>query len=162
MNEPPYHAVPEPKSYALPEPLENRPVLAHRGKLFIGIGVFVLALGYLGFTAFESASAYYLTVGELTAKGSEAYDKNLRVNGKLVPSSFERDLELDLSGTLIHFSLTDGEETIDAVYKGLVPDMFFNENSEILLEGTYGSSGLFDAQAIIVKCPSKYQPVDST
>ncbi|MFH1560914.1 MAG: cytochrome c maturation protein CcmE [Chloroflexota bacterium] len=143
----------EPQSYALPEPLAERSILAHRGKLFIAIGVFVLALGYLGFTAFQSASAYYLTVGELIAKGDAVYGKNLRVNGQLVPSSFERDP----NGTLMHFSLTDGKETIDAVHNGLVPDLFFNEHSEILLEGTYGSDGLFDAQAIIVKCPSKYQ-----
>ena len=153
MKQPHSSAVPEP--YALPEPLNERSVLAHRGKLFIGVGVFVLALGYLGFTAFQSASAYYLTVGELTAKGASVYDKNLRVNGKLVPSSFERDP----NGLLVHFSLTDGRETISAVHNGLVPDLFFNEHSEILLEGTYGSSGVFDAQAIIVKCPSKYQPV---
>lgn len=148
----------EPQAYALPEPLEERSVLAHRGKLFIGIGVFVLALGYLGFTAFESASAYYLTVGELTAKGAAIYDSNVRVNGKLVPASFERGTD----GILVHFSLTDGQETIRAVHNGLVPDLFFNEHSEILLEGTYGSNGLFDAQAIIVKCPSKYQPVEDS
>ncbi|MDA0988078.1 MAG: cytochrome c maturation protein CcmE [Chloroflexi bacterium] len=148
----------QPEPYALPEPLEEKSVLAHRGKLFIAVGVFVLALGYLGFTAFQGASAYYLTVGELVAKGDSAYDKNLRVNGKLIPVSFERDA----SGTLIHFSLTDGLETIDAVYNGLVPDLFFNEHSEILLEGTYDSNALFDAQAIIVKCPSKYQAAEET
>ena len=150
----------EHQSYALPEPVEERSVLAHRGKLFIGVGVFVLALGYLGFTAFQSASAYYLTVGELTAKGASIYDSNVRVNGKLVPASFERES----GGTLVHFSLTDtdGQETIRAVHNGLVPDLFFNEHSEILLEGTYGSDGLFDAQAIIVKCPSKYQSVEDS
>ena len=142
--------------YALPEPLSERSVLAHRGKLFIAVGVFLLALGYLGFTAFQSASAYYLTVGELKAKGAAAYEQNLRVNGKLVPPSFVRESE----GTLVHFSLTDGQETIDAVYNGVVPDLFFNEHSEILLEGTYSPEGLFDAQAIIVKCPTKYQPVN--
>jgi cytochrome c-type biogenesis protein CcmE len=158
MSEAQSHGQPEP--YALPEPLEERSVLAHRGKLFIAVGVFILALGYLGFTAFQGASAYYLTVGELLAKGDSAYDKNLRVNGKLVPTSFERDA----NGILLHFSLidTDGLETIDAVHNGLVPDLFFNEHSEIMLEGTYDSNGLFDAQAIIVKCPSKYQAAEET
>jgi cytochrome c-type biogenesis protein CcmE len=151
---------PLPEPYALPEPVEERSVLAHRGKLLVAVGVFVLALGYFGFTAFQGASAYYLTVGELMAKGDSAYDTNLRVNGKLVPDSFERDE----NGTLIHFSLIDAEgtETISAVHNGLVPDLFFNEHSEILLEGTYDSSGLFDAQAIIVKCPSKYQAAEET
>ena len=91
----------------------------------------------LGSPAFQSASAYYLTVSELTAKGTDAYDKNLRVNGTLVPTSFERDS----GGTLMHFSLTDGQDTINAVHDGVVPDLFFNEHSEILLEGTYGPEG---------------------
>lgn len=146
----------EPSNFALPEQFEERSIVAHRGKLLIAIGVFVMALGYLGFTAFQSASAYYLTVGELTEKGADAYEKNLRVNGKLVPDSFERDQ----GGMLVYFSLTDGQETIKASHRGLVPDMFFNEHSEILLEGTYGSNGWFDAQAIIVKCPSKYEPAE--
>ena len=155
MREPGLHATPEPEpqSYALPEPLNERSALAHRGKLLIGLAVFLVALGYLGFTAFQGASAYYLTVGELIAKGDTAYGKNLRLNGKLVPSSFQREP----NGSAISFSLTDGVETVNATYDGLVPDLFFNENSQIMLEGTYGSNRVFDAQAIIVKCPSKYQ-----
>ena len=35
--------------------------------------------------------------------------------------------------------------------------MFFNEHSEILVEGIYSAEDLFEAEAIIVKCPSKYQ-----
>ena len=62
----------------------------------------------------------------------------------------------------MHFSLTDGQDTINAVHDGVVPDLFFNEHSEILLEGTYGPEGMFDAEAIIVKCPSKYQSLEDT
>ncbi len=144
--------------YALPEPVGERSVRTHRVWLLMASVVFVMVLGYLGFTAFQSASAYYLTVSELTAKGTDAYDKNLRVNGTLVPTSFERDA----GGTLMHFSLTDGQDTINAVHDGVVPDLFFNEHSEILLEGTYGPEGMFDAEAIIVKCPSKYQSLEDT
>ena len=145
-------------AYALPEPAGESSVRTHRMWLLMAGVVFLMVLGYLGFVAFQSASAYYLTVSELTAKGADAYDKNLRVNGKLDPTSFERDP----NGTLIHFSLTDGQETINAVHDGVVPDLFFNEHSEILLEGTYGPEGLFDAEAIIVKCPSKYQALEES
>ncbi|MBI2855700.1 MAG: cytochrome c maturation protein CcmE [Chloroflexi bacterium] len=144
--------------YALPEAIAERSFLANRGKLIIAAGVFLLALGYLAFNAFQGATAYYLTVGELVAKGSSVYDRNVRVNGKLVPSSFQREQD----GTSLRFSLTDGQSTIMATHEGLVPDLFFNEHSEILLEGTYGYSGVFDAQSIIVKCPSKYQSIDDT
>ena len=144
--------------YALPEAIAQKSFLANRGKLIIAVAVFLLALGYLAFNAFQSATAYYLTVGELVAKGSTMYEKNVRVNGKLVPSSLQREQD----GISISFSMTDGEETIMAVHQGVVPDLFFNEHSELLLEGTYGSSGMFDAQSIIVKCPSKYQSQDET
>ena len=149
------------QSYVPPVQPEERSVIAHRGKLLVAAAVFVLALGYLGFIAFQGASAYYLTVGELAGRGEEVYDRNLRVSGKLVPSSFVRDD----SGTLVHFSLADAEnggQMMDAVYDGLVPDLFFNEHSEIVLEGTYGSNGTFDTQSILVKCPSKYQAVEAS
>ena len=136
-------------------------MLAHRGKLLVAAGVFVLALVYLAFIAFQGASAYYLTVSELADRGDSVYDRNLRVSGKLVQSSFVRDD----NGTLVHFSLADAEDggqTMDAVYDGLVPDLFFNEHSEIVLEGTYGPDGMFDAQSILVKCPSKYQALEAS
>ena len=144
--------------YAFPEAVVEESFLANRGKLIIAAAVFLLALGYLAFNAFQGATAYYLTVGELVAKGSSVYDKNVRVNGKLVLSSFERDQD----GTSLRFALSDGEDAIQAVHQGIVPDLFFNEHSEILLEGTYGSGGVLDAQSIIVKCPSKYQAVEES
>ena len=149
------------ESYVPPVQPEERSVIAHRGKLLVAVGVFVLALAYLAFIAFQGASAYYLTVGELAERGDSVYDRNLRVSGKLVPTSYVRES----SGTMVHFALADAEEggqTLDAVYDGLVPDLFFNEHSEIVLEGTYGADGLFDTHAILVKCPSKYQALEAS
>ena len=38
---------------------------SHRVKVFLGLAVLVAAMGYFAFQAFQSASVYYLTVGEL-------------------------------------------------------------------------------------------------
>ena len=38
----------------------------------------------------------------------------------------------------------------------VVPDLFFNQHSEIILEGSYGDDGVFYSESVIVKCPSKY------
>lgn len=143
--------------YPIDEP-NGDSLITHKGKLTIAFAVFLLSVTYLGFTAFQSASSYYLTVGEVLEKGESIYGKNLRVNGKLVHDSFQRES----IGATMSFAITDGEETIDAVYKGLVPDLFFNEHSEIMLEGTYTSGGPFDTHSIIVKCPSKYEAVDES
>lgn len=118
--------------------------------------MFAIALGSLFFSAFQGSTAYYLTVSELVTEDSAFNEKNVRVNGKLVPSSFERDQD----GVSLSFSLTDGSNTISATHMGIVPDLFFNEHSEILLEGVYRANTPFDAEAIIVKCPSKYQSAE--
>ena len=76
----------------------------------------------------------------------------MRVSGKLMPGSFHRDD----GSTMANFTLTDGSETLAAAHDGIVPDLFFNEHSEIILEGTRGPNGLFESQNVIVKCPSKY------
>lgn len=115
-----------------------------------------MALGYFGYTAFQGATVFYLTVGELLNGGAEA-GKTVRVSGKLVADSFRREPQ----GTVAHFSLTDGRQTLPATYNGVVPELFFNEQSDIVLEGYYDTQGVFQSREIIVKCPSKYEAVAS-
>ena len=128
-----------------------RGLLGGRGKLIIAVGLLVVALGYLAFTAFQGATVFYLTVGELL-DGRAEVGKAVRVNGKLVPDSFLRDAE----GTIARFTLTDGQQLLPAVHDGILPELFFNEHSEIVLQGLYGEDGVFQSQMVIVKCPSKY------
>ena len=132
--------------------------LPHKGKFVLAVAAFLMAITYLGFTAFQSASSYYLTVGEVLEKGEAVYDKSLRVNGKLVQGSFQREY----LGAPINFLITDGDNEISATYKGLVPDLFFNEHSEIMLEGEYSRQGTFETHTIIVKCPSKYEAIEDS
>ena len=124
-------------------------------KFVIAAVVLLGALGYLGFVAFQSATVYSYTVSELTALGPTPEGKLVRVNGSLVEDSFLRPN----GSTIAHFTLTDkdgGTNAVAARYDGVLPDLFFNPHSEIILEGTYGSDGVFDSQNVLVKCPSKY------
>lgn len=131
---------------------EGSAVFNNRAKMLVGLLVLIAALGYFAFMAFESATVYYYTVGELSELGTSETGELVRVNGKLVPDSFKREGE----SILAHFSLTDGSQTLNAVHSGVVPDLFFNDHSEIILEGTYAPDGVFHSQNVIVKCPSKY------
>ena len=134
------------------EPVADGSIAANRGKLLIGLIVLIGGLGYLAFLAFQSATVYYYTVGELNGIGPTEEGRTVRVSGKLVPASFDRAT----GSTVAEFSLTDGTETMLAVHDGVLPDLFFNEHSEIILEGSYGLPGVFQSQNVIVKCPSKY------
>ena len=137
-----------------PPELAERPrsFLGGQGKLFIAVGLLIVALGYFAYTAFQGATVFYLTVGELLERQGEV-GETVRVNGKLVPDSFRRDSE----GTVARFTLTDGQKVLPAVHDGILPGLFFNEHTEIVLEGHYGDDGVFQSQMVIVKCPSKYE-----
>ena len=138
----------------LPQTVEpdDGAVSTHRIKLLIAFVVLVGALGYFAFQAFEGATVYYYTVGEIIEIGFTPENRMVRVSGKLVPDSFHR---ADGS-TLANFHLTDGSESLSAAHNGVIPDLFFNDHSEIILEGRYHSDGVFQSENVIVKCPSKY------
>ena len=137
-----------------PSQLTVSPVLTDRRKLMLVGVVFLLALVYLMYVAFQGAATFYLSVGELMDKGEVVYGDTVRVNGSLLPDSFDREH----GNPTAFFSLTDGSDVLYASYSGPIPDLFFNEHSEIVLEGKYdGPHSAFQADNIIVKCPSKYQ-----
>ena len=136
-----------------PEPGSMPPQTAfgsQRLKLILAVVVLTMALAYFTFTAFQSARVYYLTVGEGLTQTSNG--ELLRANGKLVPNSFQRNT----GETKATFTLTDGTATLAVNYDGVVSDLFFNPQAEIVAEGTYHGQGIFDATDILVKCPSKY------
>ena len=120
--------------------------------LLVGL-VTALALGYLVYAAFPGNTLYYLTVDELLADEESMDGRSVRVVGKLVPDSFNRE-----TGTVrANFALTDQGEFLEATYDGVFPDLFFNPHSDVVLEGRYGVDDVFHTDTVIVKCPSKYQ-----
>ena len=126
-----------------------------RVKLAVGAAVVVAALGYFAFMAFQSATVYYYTVGEIQDRGPTAAGETVRVSGKLIDGSFSRDPDSTLARfTLI--DLIDGATALSATHDGVLPELFFNEHSEIILEGSYTPEGVFQSHNVIVKCPSKY------
>ena len=133
---------------------ESPSLFRGRGRLIFGGALLFAAMAYFAFLSFQGSTVYYLTVDELQDRGSAAYGEQNRVSGKLVPGSFSRDPQ----GTLASFVLADegGEYTMNASFDGVVPDLFFNEHSEIIAEGRYSPEGIFNVDQIIVKCPSKF------
>ncbi len=140
------------------EPEEENSGNRTRNRLIILGVVVALAVAYMGYSAFPGNALYFVTVSEFV-EGAEYQDgRVLRVSGKLVPDSFQRED----GGVRAHFRLVDQESgtpdaTLDASYVGVMPDLFFNPHSEIILEGSYSSGQVFEADNILVKCPSKYQ-----
>ena len=132
----------------------------HRTRFIILGAVLVLAVGYMVFAAFPGNVLYFLTVSELLRADEYQDGQRVRVAGALVGGSFHRQ-ERSIHSS---FQLTDKEggatERLTASYVGVMPDLFFNPHSEIILEGRYGPDHVFEAESILVKCPSKYQALE--
>ena len=112
------------------------------------------------YAAFPGNTLYFLTVSEFMA-GQEYQDgRMVRVSGKLMEESFQRHE----NSTVSQFQLIDEGDgsgvAMNASYVGVMPDLFFNPHSEIILEGRYGAKEMFEADSILVKCPSKYQSLE--
>ena len=131
-------------------------ILGGQRKLLILAVVLSIAFGYFGFIAFQNATSYYLTVDELVERGATEDLESVRVKGKVVPGSFFREE----NSTIAHFKLADGGQEVAATYDGVLPDLFFNPHSEIVLSGTYDPSGPFATEQVLVKCPSKYRSLE--
>ncbi len=140
---------------------EERTGRRTRNRLIILGAVVALAVAYMVYVAFPGNALYFVTVSEFMG-GDEYQDGRLiRVSGKLAPESFQRQD----NSTLARFQLVDkegdgGGPSLDASYVGVMPDLFFNPHSEIILEGSYTAQRVFETNSILVKCPSKYQSLD--
>ena len=140
----------------LPRSPASTSVLTRGRKLAIIVAIMLAAFGYFSYTAFESAQSFYLTVDELIELGPSP-TQSVQVKGKLLEDSFVRE---GGTSTLAHFLLQENGAQVNATYDGVLPDLFFNPHSEIVLGGTYEDGVLFVADRVYVKCPSKYQSLE--
>ena len=147
------------------EPLDEfgdgSPARSNRTRFLVLSAVIVLALGYMIYAAFPGNALYFVTVSEFNERSEVQDGRLLRVSGKLVDGTFGRDGN-SIDST---FQITDPDggsssSVLLASYTGVLPDLFFNPHSELILEGSYGANRIFHADAILVKCPSKYRDLE--
>jgi cytochrome c-type biogenesis protein CcmE len=119
-------------------------------KFVIGSVLIVLAVGY---TSISTTSKFFLTVDELTVAAAQYHGAGIKVKGKVVNGSINRnpDNTLDVS-----FRIEENKATLPVTYKGITPDMF-EDGREVVVEGTLGRDGVFHANTLMTSCPSKYE-----
>ena len=130
-------------------------------KRFIISGlILVLALGGLIYALLES-SDYYVTVGELLADQEDNYGESMRVRGAVVEGS----IQWMPQGKELRFAIADDpvapdrQLSLPVLYIGDVHDDLVG-GKELTVRGKYYPDGVFHADKLIMKCPSKYEPAD--
>lgn len=120
-------------------------------KVLIGIAVIVVAMGALLTLSLSRSQTYFMTIEELLTKPAIA-DRQLRVNGKIIGSS----VSFDSDAVLLKFEITDGQRRLPIEYQGVQPSSF-EDGNEAIVEGRLDANGVFKADKLMTKCPSKYE-----
>src|SRR5437867_1597288 len=140
---------------ALAAPTEEKIPSRRRKRLplsFIIGGLAILAaVLYLVYANTQANAVYYMTVTELR-NCTTCTTQSVRVAGVVQQGSIVRDDQKQL----ISFVITQGGQSLPVNYSGVVPDIF-RPGIEVVVEGHYSGQGVFQAQALLAKCPSKFQ-----
>lgn len=97
---------------------------------------------------FTSNISPYVSVTELKEK--DTVQRNIQVYGQLLVDTINYEKE---SG-MLSFELTDGNSTVMIRHRGMVNNL--QNATEVVAIGEY-SNGVFQAEKVLVRCPSKYE-----
>jgi len=145
---------------------------------FIAGGVLIIAaVVYLIVSSTKASAQYFLTIDELGAKGSSVMGRDLRISGAVIGDTIQYDPNtLDLTFTVanipgdnsvieaqgglaavLHQAVIDpGRTRLQVIYNGPKPDLLRNE-AQAIMTGKVGQDGVFHADELLLKCPTKYE-----
>ncbi|MGB8476452.1 MAG: cytochrome c maturation protein CcmE [Candidatus Acidiferrum sp.] len=121
-------------------------------KFGVGIGVIVVSMALLAWLGYGESKTYYHTIAELQTLHGAALAQRIRVGGIVEPGSIHH-----LNGR-VDFVLEGEGKKLPVSYIGNdpLPDTFFVNKSQALVEGRPGPDGRFVAEVVQAKCASKY------
>jgi cytochrome c-type biogenesis protein CcmE len=107
----------------------------------------------VGYTMFARSVVYYRTPTEVAAHPGE----HVRLSGNVVPGSIRKDV----AAGIVTFDVADDATTMTVEFRGPAPDTLTNR-AEAVAEGSLGPDGVFHADKLFAKCPSKFQSKSET
>mgnify|MGYP000424567329 CR=1 FL=1 len=148
-----------------------------RAKFVVGGLLILAAVIYLIISSSQANAQYFLTIDELMANQSENMNRNLRISGAVIGDSIQYDPEtLRLSfevahvpgdnkeieslgglAAVLHQAVTDPDrQRMTVIYTGVKPDLLRHE-AQAIMTGKLGADGIFYADELLLKCPTKYE-----
>lgn len=131
---------------------------------------------FLVFTATETDSQFFVTVGELNQLDNSERGRRITVSGAVVgdsivyqpenpslefliadiPSDLEKISDLGGLSKVLDDAVNDpNRERLLVVYKGVKPDLL-KDGTQAIIRGALGDDGNFYADDLIMKCPTRY------
>jgi len=148
-----------------------------RLKFIIGGLLIIAAVVYLIVSSTRASAQYFLTVNELIEKGNKVAGRDLRISGAVIGDTIQYDpetltltfevahvpgdnSEIEDQGGLakvLHAAVMDPSRNhLTVQYTGVKPDLLRNE-AQAIVTGRIGEDGIFYADELLLKCPTKYE-----
>lgn len=149
----------------------------NRMKFIVGGLLVIAAIVYLIVSSTQASAQYFLTVDELGAKGDEVVGRSVRISGAVIGNTIQYDsqnllltftvanipgdnTEIEEQGGLavvLHDAVMDpNRQRVTIVYNGPMPDLLRDE-AQAIITGKLGEDGIFYADELLLKCPTKYE-----
>jgi cytochrome c-type biogenesis protein CcmE len=131
-----------------------------------GATLIALLLGWYAASNLESGASftYFKSLDDFQATAAEYAGRHARIHGFVAPGSIERDVGAKQVRFLVQNHpphLSAGISlTLPVVYTSLETPDLFKDGAEVVVEGVLssaGPSGIFRADKLLAKCPSKFE-----
>ena len=135
-------------------------------KFLLGGALLAMAVILVIAGGFAGGAQYFLTIGDLRAKGAEFQDQNVRISGAVIGDSIRTYVagqtpivEFDIVDAVEKdgvFQRVAGQAPLHIVYEGPRPELLQND-AQAIMEGRLSADGKFYADTLLLKCPTRYE-----
>lgn len=119
--------------------------------LILGSIVILATLGFVVYQGLANNLVYYITPSELLTKQHPA-GVSFLLGGQVKPGSVRWNAQT----RLLTFVIRDPKAALRVVSRG-VPPALFRPGAGVVVEGTYGGRGVFQATSLMIKHGNSYR-----
>ena len=121
-------------------------------KLLVAGLILTSAIGYLAIAGVKSGWVYFVDVDKFLIDG-QYRTQRVRIHGRVQKADFQ----VSPARLVASFRLAGESGSVPVHYRGNIPEMFGVEKN-VVVEGKCDSAGVFQADVLMTKCASKYEP----
>lgn len=125
-------------------------------KIITALSLMAVAIFIMAFSSMPSAGSKEITISEVV-NGADTFDGDYIMTEGLLN---KESIQWDADKIELRFEIMDENElALPVYYKGVQPDNF-TDDVIVIVEGFIDENGVFEAEKVLTKCPSKYEGED--
>jgi len=122
--------------------------------ILVGVALVAAAVGLVLFALKNNVSLYFTPTQVFNKEAPQA--RNFRIGGMVEEGSVLRQKD----GLTVHFKITDTTNSMEVMYKGILPDLF-KEGKGVVAQGKLNADNVFVAEEVLAKHDENYMPPEA-